>query len=136
MPAFAKSHFEEPRASGFLYRLQPLKDIYFGNVQNGDFPMGNISYVIMLIGVAVILTCIATLNFINLSIILGVVRSREFGIRKVLGASGLKIWWKSFLETSIIVSLSIISAYLINYLFLDYLIQTFNVPEEHWINGY
>ncbi|MFC2083444.1 ABC transporter permease [Bacteroidota bacterium] len=65
----------------------PLGDIYF----NTDFrseigPSGNLNYIYLFSSIALLVLIIACLNFINLSTARSFYRSREVGIRKVLGA--------------------------------------------------
>ncbi|HTD98254.1 MAG TPA: ABC transporter permease [Mucilaginibacter sp.] len=68
-------------------KLTPLKDIYFepassfDNVKHGDKTV-----VYIFISIAVLIMLIACINFMNLSTIRAVERSKEVGLRKVLGA--------------------------------------------------
>jgi len=71
----------------FTLSLTPLKDIYFepsssfDNVKHGDKTV-----VYIFISIAVLILLIACINFTNLSTIRAVERSKEVGLRKVLGA--------------------------------------------------
>ncbi|GAB3926760.1 ABC transporter permease [Mucilaginibacter myungsuensis] len=71
----------------FSISLRPLKDIYFepssafDNVKHGDKTV-----VYIFISIAVLIMMIACINFTNLSTIRAVERSKEVGLRKVLGA--------------------------------------------------
>lgn len=71
----------------FDLALTPLKDIYFehasgfDNVKHGD---KKIVYIFMSIGMLIML--IACINFLNLSTIRAADRSKEVGLRKVMGA--------------------------------------------------
>jgi putative ABC transport system permease protein len=71
----------------FKLSLTPLTDIYFqpssvyDNVRHGDKKV-----VYIFISIAVLILLIACINFTNLSTIRAVERSKEVGLRKVLGA--------------------------------------------------
>lgn len=67
--------------------LQPLKGLHFAKPLLYDTPKGNIYYTYIFSIVAVLILFIGCLNFINFSIIQSIERSREVGIRKVVGAS-------------------------------------------------
>jgi len=71
----------------FDLKLTPLKDIYFepassfDNVKHGDKTV-----VFIFISIAILIMLIACINFMNLSTIRAVERSKEVGMRKVMGA--------------------------------------------------
>lgn len=77
------------RKYGFKFGLSltPMKDIYFE--PNGDFDNvkhGDKTVVYIFISIAVLIMLIACINFTNLSTIRAVERSKEVGLRKVMGA--------------------------------------------------
>lgn len=89
-PAFMQKYMgKEMERMGMLVSLSltPLKDIYFepasafDNVKHGD---KRIVYIFL--SIAVLILLIACINFMNLSTIRAVERSKEVGLRKVLGA--------------------------------------------------
>jgi putative ABC transport system permease protein len=68
--------------------LQPLSDIYLHSGLNGEIgPTGNLSYMILFFLIALLIFCIACINYINLTATRLTVRQRETGIRKLLGAT-------------------------------------------------
>ncbi|UPK71974.1 ABC transporter permease [Chitinophaga filiformis] len=69
--------------------LQPLTSIHLYSPFGGNelTPGGNILYVYVLIGIAAFMLLIACVNFMNLSTATAVRRSREIGVRKVLGSA-------------------------------------------------
>lgn len=68
--------------------LQPLTDIHLYSPFGGTelSPGGNILYVYVLTAIAAFMLLIACVNFMNLSTATAVRRSREVGVRKVLGS--------------------------------------------------
>ncbi len=89
-PAFMRKYLGKMMAQyGMKMDLQltPLADIYFepasafDNVKHGDKTV-----VYIFISIAVLIMLIACINFMNLSTIRAVERSKEVGLRKVLGA--------------------------------------------------
>jgi putative ABC transport system permease protein len=68
-------------------RLQPLTDIYF-NPQDKDIGVayGNLTYVYILVIIAIFVLIVACVNFMNLSTAYSTLREKEVGMRKALGA--------------------------------------------------
>src|SRR4026207_223 len=89
----------------FDLALTPLNDIYFepssafDNVKHGDKTV-----VYIFLSVAVLILIIACINFMNLSTIRAVERSKEVGLRKVLGALRNNLVWQ-FIGESILLTL-------------------------------
>jgi putative ABC transport system permease protein len=73
--------------SGSKYILQPLKDIHlYSNLMWEAEPNGDAKTVYFLMVIAVIILIIAWVNYINLSTVKAIFRSREVAIRKISGA--------------------------------------------------
>ncbi|MEQ8686099.1 MAG: ABC transporter permease [Imperialibacter sp.] len=73
--------------NGYIYTLQPLKDIYLHSNLEGEIKAnGNITYVYIFISAAIFILLIACINFMNLSTARSTERAKEVGIRKVLGS--------------------------------------------------
>lgn len=95
-----------------LYTLS-LRDIYLKSDMMGELgPTGNIKSIYIFSSIAFLLLLIACLNFINLTTARSLRRSKEVGLRKVLGANRLglfkQFWGESIIITSISVLISII----------------------------
>lgn len=85
--------------------LQPLTDIHLHSDLNLDFEAGgDIRYVYIFSAVAIFMLIIACINFMNLSTAGASKRSREVGIRKVLGSMKGQLV-RQFLLESILITL-------------------------------
>lgn len=111
--AFAKKHKPAEYAQD-AYIAQPLSDIHFnndfGNYRDHTFSRSLIK-AISLIGI--FLLVIACVNFINLATAQAVNRSKEVGVRKVMGSSRRQLTWQFLSETALITITSLIAAVLI-----------------------
>jgi putative ABC transport system permease protein len=74
--------------NGYRYYLQPLSSIHLDPVylEAQMKPSGNINSVYIMIAVAILILVIACINFMNLSTARSAERSREVGVRKVMGS--------------------------------------------------
>ncbi len=88
LPGFMKKHVDAQLAARWSTYLQPLRDVYFdsGGWMGQFGKMGNRRYSAIFSFLALIVLCIACINFINLSTARAQERAREVGVRKTLGA--------------------------------------------------
>ena len=85
--------------------LQPMTDVHLHSDMAIDLDNnGNIVYIYLFSGVALLVLLMACFNFINLSTALAALRAKEVGIRKTLGA-GRKQLMIQFLSESVVLSL-------------------------------
>ena len=68
------------------YHLEPLKSVHLYSSLPGFEPNGNITYIYVLLLIAILILAIACFNYTNLAIAQASNRTGEIGIRKVLGA--------------------------------------------------
>jgi putative ABC transport system permease protein len=105
----------------FKFYLQPITDIHLHSSTKFDMePNGDISYVYIFGALAVFILLLACINFTNLSTASSAKRSKEVGIRKVMGS--LKEWLiTQFLVESVMLTLlSMLLALGLVYLLLPY----------------
>ncbi len=127
MPGFVKKH--QGKESRAIEIMQPLKDMHF-DFRYGTLGDHSTSKTILwtLSLIAVLIIIMASINFINLSTAQAVGRSREVGIRKVLGSTRQQLIGQVMGETFLLVLFSIVLAIIFAKLALPYLSHVANVP--------
>jgi ABC-type antimicrobial peptide transport system permease subunit len=104
MNRFFKPYLDKNDPRKIRLGLQPFRDRYLvSNFVNGKPESGRITYVRIFSGVAVFILLIACINFMNLATARSVKRSKEIGVRKVVGSSRSSLIGQ-FLGESIVLS--------------------------------
>ncbi len=99
--------------------LQPLKSIHLrSHVQSELGVNSDIKVIYVFSAIAMVILLIACINFMNLSTARSARRSKEVGLRKVLGAERKKLIHQFFSESFIFAFLSLLFAVLLSWLFL------------------
>jgi putative ABC transport system permease protein len=91
-------------------QLQPLRGSHFDTQWQYDFPKGNMNYIIIFTAVAVLILIIACLNYINFSIVQSIERSKEVGIRKVVGAGFYQLVFRYIAQSVALTCLALVFA--------------------------
>lgn len=87
------------------FRLRPMEDVYFYSGKGFDqLAHGSMNYVYIYSAVGIFILLIAVVNFINLATATASRRSREVGLKKVIGASR-KMLMRQFMVESVLISL-------------------------------
>lgn len=133
LPSFEKKYLNAEDNRIINYFLQPLKNIHTEPLY-GDSPG---SYVISkttlwsLGGLAVFLILIASFNFINLSTAQTAKRSKEVGVRKVIGGTRLQLFTQFMTEMILITFISALLSLIALYGSLSYINQNLSIINMH-----
>jgi putative ABC transport system permease protein len=101
-------------AHPFEARLQPLADIHFNaDYRDDGIRKAHLPTLYGLMGIAVFILILGTVNFVNLSTAQSIQRAKEIGVRKVLGSGRSSIMVQFLTETGIITVLSVVLAALL-----------------------
>lgn len=121
-PAFLSKNAPMIKQHTFLF-MQPLDDIHFNRTYDGQIEKKQL-WGLALIGLFLII--MAGINFVNLTSARLFQRSREAGVRKVLGSSGAQIRWQFMLETGILVLAATLLAIIVAFCALPAFNQLFD----------
>ncbi|MGN6181273.1 MAG: ABC transporter permease [Mucilaginibacter sp.] len=105
----------------FLFYLMPLTDIHLHSATKYELePNGDIQYVYIFGALALFILLLACINFTNLATASSAKRSKEIGIRKVLGSEKDKLVWQFLTESIMLTLLALVLALGAIYLLLPY----------------
>ena len=110
-----KSHDEDTNIELFL---QPLTKIYLYSSYDNPDGRGRIQYVYMFSLLGILILIVACINFMNLATARSEYRSREIGLRKVIGASKAHIIRQFLVEAIFIAFISLLLTPLLIQIFL------------------
>jgi len=130
LAGFVKKHYRDGGV-GKQHILQPLKDMHFDyryQTLGEHSTRKSVLWTLALIGVLIIV--MASINFVNLSTAQAVGRSKEVGIRKVLGSNRRQLIGQVMGETFLIVLFSIVLATIIAKLAMPYLSHVASTPKD------
>jgi len=132
LKTFNHRHAGDKGKNNQIQFLQPLSEMHFdnrfgntlGDHMTSKATLGTLSFI------AVMIIIMASINFINLSTAQSVGRSKEVGIRKVLGSSRKQLIGQVVGETAIVVILAVILSVIVAKLLLPYLKNIASVPDS------
>jgi len=108
------------------YQLQPLPTIH---LRQADGSTSQLQSVRIFFLIAVLILLIASINYVNLSTARAMLRAREVGVRKIIGAAKGQLFAQFVVETAIFYAISLVLAFGLIYL----LIPAYNsMSEKHF----
>lgn len=100
MHNFIRKYLSEEDAKGITLVFQPLQDIHLhSDLAREIVPNGNAFYVRIVMVAGILILIIAVINFMNLSSAMALGRSKEIGLRKLLGAGRRQVTTYLLLES-------------------------------------
>ncbi len=130
----------EAAGNSYGYRLMPLADIHLHSGLRFEIePAGNTLYVYLFMVAAIMVLVIAGINFMNMAIAQSSSRSKEVGLRKVVGSRKLQLISQFLTESVVLSMMALLVAIVLVYLLLpgyNNLIRMnleFNLFGQSWI---
>lgn len=101
------------REASFSPRLVPLNEVHFNSSVQYDLPTGNKAYTNAFMAIGLFVLILASINYMNLATARATKRSKEVGIKKVLGSTKGKLISQFLSESIVITFVSLILAILL-----------------------
>ncbi len=124
LSAISTQHYNKQMAEMFRFKLQPLSDMHFNAALRGVIEKKSL-WALAFIGLLLIIT--SCINFVNLNIAQALGRSKEIGLRKVLGSHRGQLFLQFMMETGLTVFMAMLLAIIISLLALPYINNLFDV---------
>lgn len=111
LASFIKKYYVDKGPGKEGHSFQPLNDIHY-NERYGSFSGNTMprSEIIGLLVIGVFLLLTACINFINLATAQAISRSKEVGVRKVMGSMRKQLIWQFLSETTLITVVALLFA--------------------------
>ncbi|NSL90714.1 FtsX-like permease family protein [Chitinophaga sp. Mgbs1] len=127
LAALARKYLPETLKNFFV--LQPLSDIHFSDTIANTGGHGiTLDRIRAMWCIAIFILLIACVNFVNLSTAQIMKRSREAGVRKILGSSNVQLKMQFFVETFTLVAASCLLAVLLTSVCINPLSLMLDIP--------
>ncbi len=100
-------HYYGEIAKHYHHKLQPMSEVHFDERYGGKIRKP-ILWILAAVGIFLVL--IACINFVNLSTAQALKRTKEIGLRKVLGGTRGQLFWQFISETTLLTMVSAVLA--------------------------
>ncbi len=119
--AFMERYHADNPTRGESVSLQPIRRIHLHSKLEGEpGPNSDIAYVLVFSGAALLILLIAVVNFVNLATAQSFKRSKEIGVRKVVGARRGQLVRQHLGEAALMTGLAAVLAFFIVYFALPF----------------
>lgn len=104
-----------------IYFIQPLVDIHLTSKLRGELEQnGDLSTIRVLLAVALIVTFVASINYVNLATARAIKRAKEIGVRKTSGADRSTLIRQFLTESTLTAAISFLLAVVLTIVFLPF----------------
>jgi len=116
-PRWVNPRYREHDNRQYTFSFIPVGDIYWNEaiIETAECPTmlfsGNSSHIYILSGVCVLLLLVGIINFVNIYLIFMMMRSKEYGIKKVFGLGRGTLFLQIWTENSLIACLALLIAW-------------------------
>lgn len=100
--------------------LEPLADIHLDSITENDRPRGNPFYIYTFSAIAVFVLLVACINYMNLATARSIKRSKEVGMRKILGANHSQLVTQFLGESMVFATIALLLALVLVHVVLKY----------------
>jgi ABC-type antimicrobial peptide transport system permease subunit len=110
LTAFSARYRDQMFGKDYNYQmeLEPLSQIHFDPVEKDYGSQADLPTLYKLMGIAIFILILASINFINLTTAQSLQRAKEIGIRKVLGSRRIALVFQFMSETVLVVVFSLV----------------------------
>jgi len=127
--AIAKDQKDNPEVKDTYANLQSINDIHFSPPLQRDIkPAGNRTLVYALTSIAIIILLLAWINYINLETSRLITRTKEVGIRRIVGSAKSELILQFFIQYTCVNTLAAIVACMLVYISMPYYQYITGVP--------
>ncbi|AQG81070.1 ABC transporter permease [Spirosoma montaniterrae] len=131
LAAFSKKYLAPQDAKYYKFELQPLAEVHF-DAETPNYARRTMSkqtiWAMALIGLFILIT--ACVNFINLATAQAIRRSKEVGVRKVLGSTRIQLVRQFLGETGVLTGIAVGLAFVVAYVALPSVAKLLNINAD------
>lgn len=118
----------------YTMELQPVQQIHLHSSdikgQSDEYNLGNLQYVYIYAGIALLILIIGCISFINLAVARSMERTKEVGVRRVLGAERKQLIAQFLDEAAVYFIIACATAFVLSILLWDGFTQMLNVRAD------
>lgn len=127
-----KKYYKGKDLDVWKFKVLPLDQVHFNDTFEGSIDR---KYLWALISIGIFLVITACLNFINLATAQALHRSKEIGIRKVMGSLGGQLFWQFMAETAVVTFIAAMVACCLTLIAIPYLNQLLDIDMKGQLFG-
>lgn len=94
------------------FYLEPFESIHLHSEYDGFEPSNNIKYIYILEAMALLILLIACFTYINLNTSKSLERAKEVGVRKVIGAEKMQLFWQFIGESALLCLVALVISFI------------------------